>query len=106
MITITETAAEKIKELMPEEDDIDYGLKMSVRGGGCAGMSYQMQLASEPGPKDKLVESNGIKMFIDMKSALYLAGASIDWMDGLLESGFKITNPNARTKCGCGQSFS
>ena len=104
MITITETAAGKIKELMPE-GDTEYALRMRVVGGGCSGLQYQMGLEEEPGSNDKVLTSNGIKIFIDMKSALYLAGAEVDYINGLMESGFKITNPNAKTTCGCGQSF-
>ena len=104
MITVTELAAEKINALMPE-DGGDYALRMRVVGGGCSGLMYQMALEQEQGEKDKVVESNGIKMFVDMKSALYLAGAEVDYLDGLMQSGFKITNPNASGQCGCGKSF-
>jgi len=104
MITITESAATKIKELMPQ-DAVEYGLRMRVVGGGCSGLQYQMGLEEEPGSTDKVFTSNGIKVFVDMKSALYLAGAEVDYLNGLMESGFKITNPNAKTTCGCGQSF-
>jgi len=104
MITITEAAAVKIKELMPQ-GDAEYGLRMRVVGGGCSGLQYQMGVEEEPGASDKVLTSNGVKVFIDMKSALYLAGAEVDYLDGLMQSGFKITNPNAKTTCGCGQSF-
>lgn len=104
MVTITEAAATKIKELMPQ-GDMEYGLRMRVVGGGCSGLQYQMGLEEEPGTTDKVFTSNGIKVFVDMKSALYLAGAEVDYLNGLMESGFKITNPNAQTTCGCGQSF-
>ena len=104
MITITESAATKIKQLMPE-GDVDYGLRMRVVGGGCSGFQYQMGLEETPAANDKVYTSNGVKVFIDMKSALYLAGVEVDYLDGLMQSGFKITNPNAKTTCGCGQSF-
>ncbi len=104
MITITESAAVKIKALMPE-GETEYALRMRVVGGGCSGLEYQMAIEEEPKPNDKISTSNGIKVFIDMKSALYLAGVEIDYKDELMESGFKITNPNAQTTCGCGQSF-
>jgi iron-sulfur cluster assembly accessory protein len=102
MITITETAAVKIKELTP---DPKYGLRMRVVGGGCSGLRYEMGLEDEQQPSDKVFTSNGVTVFIDMKSALYLAGAEVDYINGLMESGFKITNPSAKTTCGCGQSF-
>jgi iron-sulfur cluster assembly accessory protein len=104
MITITESAATKIKQLMPE-GDVEYGLRMRVVGGGCSGFQYQMGLEETPGANDKVYTSNGVKVFIDMKSALYLAGVEVDYLDSLMQSGFKITNPNAKTTCGCGQSF-
>jgi iron-sulfur cluster assembly protein len=103
MITITESAAEKIKELAP---DPNYALRMRVVGGGCSGLQYQMGLEDEQNATDKVLTSNGIKVLVDMKSALYLAGAEVDYINGLMESGFKISNPNAKTTCGCGQSFS
>jgi iron-sulfur cluster assembly accessory protein len=105
MITITEAAATKIRELAPPETQAQYALRMRVVGGGCSGLQYQMGLEEEQNPNDKVFTSNGIKVFIDMKSALYLAGAEVDYIDGLMQSGFKITNPNAKTTCGCGQSF-
>jgi iron-sulfur cluster assembly accessory protein len=104
MVTITDAAAVKIKELMPE-GDAEYALRMRVVGGGCSGLQYQMGLEEEPGDNDKVLTSNGIKLFIDMKSALYLTGTEVDYVNGLMESGFKITNPNATSTCGCGQSF-
>ena len=94
MITITEAAAEKIKELTP---DPQYALRMRVVGGGCSGLQYQMGLEDEQNPNDKVLTSNGIKVLVDMKSALYLAGAEVDYINGLMESGFKISNPNAKT---------
>jgi iron-sulfur cluster assembly protein len=105
MITITEAAASKIRELTPADMQEKYALRMRVVGGGCSGLQYQMGLEEEQNPNDKVFVSNGVKVFIDMKSALYLAGAEVDYLDGLMQSGFKITNPNAKTTCGCGQSF-
>jgi iron-sulfur cluster assembly accessory protein len=104
MITITTAAAAKIKQLAPKADT-EHGLRMRVVGGGCSGLQYQMELEEAPGANDKVFTSNGIKVFIDMKSALYLADAELDYLDSLMQSGFKITNPNAQTTCGCGQSF-
>ena len=104
MVTITEAAATKIRELMPN-GDTDLALRMRVVGGGCSGLEYQMELEQEPGTNDKVFTSGGIKVFVDVKSALYLAGAEVDYLNSLMESGFKITNPNATTTCGCGKSF-
>jgi iron-sulfur cluster assembly protein len=105
MITITDSAAAKIRELAPDEMQEKYALRMRVVGGGCSGLQYQMGLEEEQNPNDKVFVSNGVRVFIDMKSALYLAGAEVDYLDGLMQSGFKISNPNAKTTCGCGQSF-
>ena len=105
MITITDSAAAKIRELTPDEMHEKYALRMRVVGGGCSGLQYQMGLEADQNPNDKVFVSNGVKVFIDMKSALYLAGAEVDYLDGLMQSGFKISNPNAKTTCGCGQSF-
>ena len=104
MITITAAAATKIKQLMPE-GEVEYGLRMRVVGGGCSGLQYQMGLEENAGANDKVFNSSGIRVFVDTKSALYLAGAEVDYLDTLMQSGFKITNPNAQTTCGCGQSF-
>jgi iron-sulfur cluster assembly accessory protein len=105
LIHITDAAATKIKELMPKDSEAEHALRMRVVGGGCSGFQYQMALEETPKENDKVFTSNGIKVFIDMKSALYLAGVEVDYLNGLMESGFKITNPNAKTTCGCGQSF-
>ena len=104
MITITESAAVKIKQLMPD-GDTEYALRMSITGGGCSGLQYQMGFEEGSEAGDQVLTSNGIKVYIDRKSALYLAGVEVDYLDSLMESGFKITNPNATTTCGCGQSF-
>jgi iron-sulfur cluster assembly accessory protein len=104
MITITKAAAAKITALRPK-GDAEYGLRMRVVGGGCSGLQYQMEIEAAPGANDKVFTSNGVKVFLDTKSVLYLAGVELDYLDGLEQSGFKITNPNAKTTCGCGQSF-
>lgn len=104
MVTITDAAAARLKELMPEDGN-EHALRMRVIGGGCSGLQYQMGLEAEAKENDKVFTINGIKVFIDTKSALYLAGVQVDYLNGLMESGFKITNPNAQTTCGCGQSF-
>jgi iron-sulfur cluster assembly accessory protein len=104
LLLITDTAAAKIKELMPQ-DDTEHALRMRVVGGGCSGFQYQMAFEQTPNANDQVFVSNGVRVFIDAKSALYLAGTEVDYLNGLMESGFKITNPNAQTTCGCGQSF-
>ena len=112
MITVTEAAAKKAQLLMQDEmgeERVDaspaHGLRMQVVGGGCSGFQYNLGF-DEQRSGDKVFEQHGLKVFIDSRSTLYLAGSTLDYADGLMESGFKITNPNARSECGCGESFS
>ena len=105
LIHVTPAAAAKIQELMAKEGEADYGLRMSVLAGGCSGFQYQMGLEETPTDKDQVFTSNGVKVFVDNKSAQYLAGVQVDYKNTLMESGFNITNPNASATCGCGQSF-
>ena len=112
MITVTESAAKKtltLLETAKKEENYDaetqYGLRMKVVGGGCSGFQYELGF-DEPRSGDKVFEHFGVKIFLDPRSTLYLAGSTLDYADGLMESGFKITNPNAKSTCGCGESFS
>jgi iron-sulfur cluster assembly accessory protein len=104
-VTLTETAAKKIQDFMKQTGKEGYGLRMRVAGGGCSGLQYQLGIDEKAAAGDKVLESNGVPIFVDLKSALYLAGTEVDYVEGLMESGFKITNPNAKSTCGCGQSF-
>lgn len=111
MITVTDTAAAKALLLLDqseqeEQDNIEkeHGLRMKVVGGGCSGFQYELGF-DERKSDDKITEHNGLKVLIDPRSLLYLAGSTLDFNDGLMESGFKITNPNANSTCGCGESF-
>src|SRR2546425_12328918 len=97
MITITDSAASKIRELTPAEMQEKYALRMRVVGGGCSGLQYQMGLEEEQNPNDKVFVSNGVKVFIDIRSALYLAGAEVDYTAGLMQADFQITHPNANS---------
>ena len=106
MVSVTETAAEKIKTLLNEQGHPEYGLRMQVVGGGCSGLSYRLAFDKEATDQDAVIEDNGVKVFVDMKSALYLTGTQLDYVDGLMGAGFKINNPNAKSSCGCGESFS
>jgi iron-sulfur cluster assembly accessory protein len=105
MITVTDAAASKIKSLLEQQGKPDYGLRMRVVGGGCSGLQYQLNFEEKAGPTDRVLETKGIKIFIDMKSSLYLVGSELDYVDGLMGAGFKINNPNAKSTCGCGESF-
>ncbi len=106
MITVTDSAAGKIRDLMTKENKPEAGLRMRVVGGGCAGLQYQMGFDPAPTPKDKTFDVNGVRVFIDGKSLIYLTGVRLDYVDGLYGAGFKIENPNAASTCGCGKSFS
>ena len=107
MIEITESAANKLKEYinagLPEEGS---SLRIKVVGGGCSGLRYELAFDKNINNDiDHLVEERDVRVIIDEKSALYMVGASLDYTDTLMDSGFKIDNPNARNSCGCGESF-
>ena len=103
MITLTESAAKKIKTLLTEKKET--GIRAGVQGGGCSGFTYQLKFDNEK-ENDKIIESHGISIYVDPKSFLYLMGTEIDFVDELNQSGFKFINPNAKRTCGCGESFS
>ena len=105
MITITSTAEEKIQELMQEEQDT-IGLRVYVKGGGCHGYQYGMAFESKLGDDDTVVEKGKVKVIMDAQSAPLLIGCEVDYTDTLQGSGFAIKNPQAKTTCGCGSSFS
>ncbi|GKS59839.1 iron-sulfur cluster insertion protein ErpA [Nitrospira sp.] len=105
MVIITDKAETKIRELMKEEQDVE-GLRIYVRGGGCHGYQYGMAFESKVGEDDTIIEKDGIKVIMDPQSAPLLSGAEVDYVDSLQGSGFSIKNPQAKTTCGCGSSFS
>jgi iron-sulfur cluster assembly accessory protein len=107
MIVLTETATTKVKQLLEAEDQPELSLRVAVRPGGCSGLSYEMFFDSEKAPDDiEQTYGEGVRVVVDPASAEYLAGASLDYKDGLQDAGFTINNPNAQRTCGCGQSFS
>ncbi len=107
MVSVTETAAGKIKELMERDGrPKGHGLRLKVIGGGCSGLQYQLDFDEGAGEDDSTVEAHGVRVFVDMKSALYLTGTELDYDDGLMGTGFRFNNPNAKNQCGCGESFS
>jgi len=106
VITVTETAAAKVKQLVEAEGNLELALRVAVRPGGCSGLSYEMFFDSEFNTDDEKAEFGGIKVVVDSASAQYLAGASLDYKEGLMGAGFTINNPNVNRSCGCGQSFS
>jgi iron-sulfur cluster assembly accessory protein len=106
LIVLTESAAVKIKGLIAEEPEGEATvLRVAVQGGGCSGFEYALGFDSGPQEGDLELESHGVTVVVDPFSAPYLQGASIDFLDGLQESGFKIENPNVSSACGCGHSF-
>ena len=107
MITLTDSAATKVKDLITQEGDDALMLRVAVRPGGCSGFSYEMFFDSELEKDDLTAEYGpGVKVVVDPSSAQLLSGATLDYKDGLQNAGFSIDNPNATRSCGCGQSFS
>ena len=106
MLTITESAASKIKEVIAEEGNPNLKLRMFVQGGGCSGFSYGFTLDEIQNEDDFNVESDGIHVLVDSMSAQYVSGATVDYTNDLSGSQFTIKNPNAESTCGCGSSFS
>jgi iron-sulfur cluster assembly protein/iron-sulfur cluster insertion protein len=106
VITLTDTASTKVKELISQEGEDGLMLRVAVRPGGCSGFSYEMFFDSERETDDLTVDYEGVTVVVDPSSAQLLDGASLDYNDGLQGAGFAINNPNAQRTCGCGQSFS
>ena len=106
MLTITESATNKIRDLLAEENNPKLKLRTFVQGGGCSGMQYGFTFDEDQNEDDFTIEENGVIILIDSASMMYLDGASIDFKEDLMGSSFTINNPNAETTCGCGISFS
>ena len=106
MVTVTESAASKIRSLMAEEPEGEISvLRIAIQGGGCSGFQYALGFDRGPQDGDNEIEMNGVRVVIDPLSAPYLAGAEIDYVDALMGAGFAINNPNVQAACGCGSSF-
>lgn len=103
MISLTESAAVKLKHLLTGKKET--GVRAGVKGGGCSGFTYSLSFDTKL-PADRVVENQGVTIYVDPKSYLYLMGTEIDYVDDLNQSGFKFVNPNAKRTCGCGESFS
>jgi iron-sulfur cluster assembly accessory protein len=106
MIQLTETAKTKVQEILNSQEPKPAGLRISVVGGGCSGFSYSMAFENTPGMLDKTYDFDGLQVFIDQASMLYLDGARVDYVESMEGSGFKFDNPNVKSTCGCGSSFS
>ena len=107
LMTVTEAAATKIRQLMSEEEDVSV-LRVAIQGGGCSGFQYGLMIEEGDAKTDadQTIESNGVRLFVDPISVRYLKGAEVDFVDSLAGGGFTIRNPNAKSTCGCGSSFS
>ena len=105
MIEMTEAAVARIREVLEREGKSGCGVRMGVTGGGCSGMSYKLDFETRERPGDELFEIEGLRVFVDLKSYLYLKGCRLDYEPGLLGGGFKFHNPNVKRACACGESF-
>jgi iron-sulfur cluster assembly protein len=103
---ITERAGKKLTSLLTRQGRPEGALRVAVIGGGCSGLQYKMDLVNGPANRDIMVESAGVRVVIDPKSALFVSGSELDYSDDLQKGGFKVTNPNAVAHCSCGESFS
>lgn len=106
MITVTPVATSKVKEIMGQQNPAPVALRVAVVGGGCSGFSYHMAFENAENPTDNVYEFDGLKVLVDQMSEMYLEGVSIDYIETLEGAGFKFNNPNVKSTCGCGSSFS
>lgn len=104
-VTLLPSAAAKLKAILAERNLSTHGLRVFVSGGGCSGMQYGMAIEKEAGEFDAVFEQEGVRVFVDPTSMMYMGGATIDYVDNLMGGGFRIDNPNAVSTCGCGHSF-
>ncbi len=105
VVSLSDAAAVKLRELTKDETNPSIGLRVYVYSGGCSGFRYGMMLEDAPTPEDRILDANGIKVYVDGKSVDLLQGAEIDYVDTLMGAGFTVNNPNAVSACGCGSSF-
>lgn len=104
-ISLTPNAIAKVKEIMAQQDPVPAGLRIGVVGGGCSGFSYSMQFDTSAGMMDKVFDMDGLKVYVDATSIMYLNGCRVDYVESLEGAGFKFENPNVKSTCGCGSSF-
>ena len=105
VLSLSDAAAAKLRDLTKEETNPDIGLRVYVYSGGCSGFRYGMMLEDQPTPDDRILSANGLKVYVDDKSIPLLMGSEIDYVDTLMGAGFTVNNPNAVAACGCGSSF-
>jgi len=106
MVQLTETATNKVKEIMTQQNPAPSALRVAVVGGGCSGFSYHMAFDNQENPTDNVYEIGGVKVYVDQMSEMYLDGVQIDYIETIEGAGFKFNNPNVKSTCGCGSSFS
>jgi iron-sulfur cluster assembly accessory protein len=104
-VLLTPTAVAKVKEIMAQQNPVPAGLRVGVVGGGCSGFSYSMAFENGAGMMDKVFDIEGLKIYVDATSMMYLQGCNIDYVESLEGAGFKFENPNVKSTCGCGSSF-
>jgi iron-sulfur cluster assembly accessory protein len=105
-VILTSKAISKVKEIMGQQDPVPAGLRVGVVGGGCSGFSYSMSFENSPGMMDKVFDFDGLKVYVDATSVMYLDGCIVDYLETIEGAGFKFENPNVKSTCGCGSSFS
>ena len=105
IITLSDKAADRIKQIMSAAKDGSVGVRVGVKSGGCAGMSYIMEYTDKPNPNDEIIEEKGVKVFIDSAAVMYLLGTEMDYKKEDFSSNFVFKNPNETERCGCGESF-
>ena len=105
VIKLSDNAANRIKEIMSNADNLTIGVRVGVQSGGCAGMSYVMEYAKEINPSDEIIEDKGVKVFVDAAAVMYLLGTEMDYKKEEFSSSFVFNNPNESERCGCGESF-
>ncbi len=104
-LNLTPNAVKKVKEIMAQQNPVPAGLRVGVVGGGCSGFSYSMSFENSAGMMDKVFDADGLKVYVDATSAMYLNGCTVDYVETLEGAGFKFENPNVKSTCGCGSSF-
>ncbi len=105
-LSITNSAASRIKYLLESKEESFLGIRVGVAQGGCSGLTYEIELAKETRQGDEIIEDKGVKIIVDPAATLFLIGSTVDWVENKFESGFVFKNPNETSRCGCGESFS
>jgi iron-sulfur cluster assembly protein len=104
-MTLSDVAAARVKHLLATRETPAVGLRIGVRNGGCSGLAYTMEFATDQNPLDEVIETKGVKVMIDSKALMFLLGTEMDYSEDKLRSGFTFKNPNEKSRCGCGESF-